>query len=238
MEVIAHRGASGYAPENTMEAFEKAYKMGVKSIELDVQLSKDGQVVVIHDYFLDRTSNGSGLVCEKSYKDIARLDAGSWFNEVFTGARIPLLAEVLEKFPQLNVNIELKSLAFMPMPLLERTLDVVMDQKAMERVVFSSFNHTYIRELNRIGINGCGLLIGSRLLRVWEYMNAEKLMCRSVNPSVDSVDTEFVKECHDHGYQVIPYTVNDRRAAKLLENMGVDGVFSNFPDILDESPDR
>ncbi len=232
MEIIAHRGASGYAPENTMEAFKKARDMGVKTIELDVQLTADGQVVVIHDYLVDRTTNGSGLVGEKSYKEVAELDAGSWFGQAFKGAKIPLLAEVLKAFPELRVNIELKSLAFMPVPLVEKAVEVVVEHKAMERVFFSSFNHGYIRELNEMGIKACGLLIGSRMIKAWEYIDNGKLICQSINPSLDSVDLEFVKECQEQGYQVIPYTVNDRKLAELFQSIGIDGIFTNYPDIL------
>ena len=109
---IAHRGASGQglAPENTLAAFEKAVQLGVDMLEIDVHATRDGQVVVLHDTTLDRTTDGTGIVAELSSADVRQADAGSWFAADFTGERVPLLEEVLDR-PEANNRADLEALA-------------------------------------------------------------------------------------------------------------------------------
>lgn len=233
MICIAHRGASGYAPENTMAAFKKAVAMGADMIEFDVQLTRDQKVVVIHDYTLDRTTDGDGLVNDHTLEEIQAFDAGSWFGVEYSGERVPTLDMVLEWLPShVKANIELKSLAFRRAELVKPVVDVVRAHGKMSSVVFSSFDHTYIQELNQMGVTACGLLIGSKLLKPWTYLKDNGLDCVSINPSLDNVDLDMVKGCHDAGLKVYVYTVNDRRIVNAFEALGVDGVFSDYPDLM------
>ena len=111
MEIIAHRGAFGYAPENTISAFKLAVKMGAKAIEIDVQMTKDREIVVYHDYFLGRTINGKGLIMNKTLSELKKLDAGLWFSDKYKGKKIPTLEEVLKAVPEdVELHIEIKKL--------------------------------------------------------------------------------------------------------------------------------
>src|SRR5205814_5101727 len=135
--VIAHRGASGTHPENTLAAFRRAVELGADMIELDVQLTRDGEVVVFHDATLERTTDGAGAVSDRTLAEIRRLDAGAWFGPAFRGTRVPTLAEVLAAVG-LPVNVELKPVG--DDGLEARALAVVESAGALARVVFSSFD--------------------------------------------------------------------------------------------------
>jgi len=149
--VVAHRGSSGTAPENTVAAFSQALDAGVSMIELDVQLSKDNRVVVIHDATVDRTTNGSGKVSEYDADTLLNLDAGSWFDEKYKGERIPLLEDALELIaPKALINIELKSTRIIrtaDTKIADATVDVVRKMGLIDRVLFSSFNHKLMKYL-------------------------------------------------------------------------------------------
>jgi glycerophosphoryl diester phosphodiesterase len=149
--IMAHRGWSSRAPENTMAAFRLAFEdERIQAIELDVQLSADNIPVVIHDYTLGRTTNGSGYVFERTYRELAQLDAGSWFSPQFVGERIPTLEQVLgEAKGRSYVNIELKSAGELYPDLHLRVLEVVQKLGMEAQVCFTSFNHPMIQSLNR-----------------------------------------------------------------------------------------
>ena len=142
--VVAHRGFSGAAPENTLAAFRKAIEAGSDMIELDIQLSKDGKIVVIHDETLERTTDGQGRVADRTFPEIRKLDAGSWFGSQFSGEKIPTLQEVLELAKgKVLVNIEIKNPAHGQYPITEladQGLEAVKKAGMLNRVIFSSFN--------------------------------------------------------------------------------------------------
>src|SRR5439155_1600574 len=142
--IIAHRGASGTCPENTLVAFARAAALGAHMIELDVQLTRDGAVVVMHDWTLERTTDGSGAVCDRTLAEIRGLDAGAWFGSAFRGTRVPTLAEVLAAVG-LPVNVELKPVG--DDGLEARALAVVESAGAPARVVLSSFDAGAVERL-------------------------------------------------------------------------------------------
>jgi len=151
---LAHRGANTEAPENTMAAFRKAVEVGATGLEFDVQLSKDGAVVVIHDEKLERTTNGSGLVKDYTLEELQRLDAGTWFDEEFAGEKMPTLDQILDEFAstELIFNIELKSGIVLYPGLEEKVIEEVKRRNLTDQVVLSSFNHYSLvtcRELNK-----------------------------------------------------------------------------------------
>jgi glycerophosphoryl diester phosphodiesterase len=141
--VIAHRGASGYAPENTVSAFKKAIMMKADMIEFDVHLTKDGKVVLMHDKTVDRTTDGKGKVKEMTLKELKKLDAGLWFDKKFKGEKIPTLEKVLKKFKgKILFNIEIKSEGTE-----EEIVRLIKKYKLEKDVMVSSFNHQFLKKI-------------------------------------------------------------------------------------------
>lgn len=235
MKIIAHRGASAYAPENTLAAFQKALDMGAKAVEFDVQMTADGELIVIHDDFLSRTTNGQGLVIQTDYEVIKTLDAGSWFDPIFKDEKIPLLKEVLILLKdRVEVHLEIKKIAFEKRPIEEAIYQCVKEIGMVDQVIFSSFDHQCLLYLSKTYHVTIGMLTGSSLVEPAGYIKSTGIALSSYNPSAEYVSQSLVAAIHGDGYQVTTYTVNDLWLLDLLEEMGVDGVFSNYPDLLNE----
>ncbi len=227
MLVIAHRGASGTRPENTLVAFRRAQELGAHMIELDVQLSRDREVVVMHDWTLGRTTDGRGRVGSRTLAEIRRLDAGSWFDAAFAGERVPTLAEVLAAI-SLPVNVELKALGADGLE--ARAFEVVRASGAADRVVFSSFDLDSLVRL-RAGAPSASIAVLwsrrrlSRALRLAERVDATALHIRK-----DAVVSAEVREAVGAGLAVRAWTVNDPGESTHLAAAGVTGVFTDFPE--------
>lgn len=171
-KILAHRGFSTKAPENTFAAFKKALDLGVGGIELDIQMSKDGHLIVIHDEKVDRTTDGKGFIKDLILENIKNLDAGSWFGEEFAGERVPVLEEVLELIGDRDflVNIELKSGIIQYVGLEYRVLDTVKQYNFLDRTIFSSFNHYSLVNIKKKCSNAkIGLLYYAGLVDPWEF---------------------------------------------------------------------
>lgn len=217
---IAHRGASGYAPENTLAAFELAIEMGSPWIELDVY-AIENELIVIHDDDLDRTTNGTGAVMSSSFASIRSLDAGA-------GERVPTLLEVIELVNHRAViNIELKGKGT-AIPV-TRLLNSLCDNGYRpEEFFISSFDH---KELAEMGTNyHRGALFDKRVSDYIERSLA--LNAKSINVSARIVDTKMISSAHEEGLKVFVYTVNSHKQMLDLRTMGVDGVFTNYPDLF------
>jgi len=221
---FAHRGASGHAPENTLMAMEKAMDMGAPWIEIDVQLV-EGRLVVIHDHSLDRTTDGRGLVSSCSFEELRRLDAGR-------GERVPLLEEALAcTSGRCSLNIELKGpgTALPTLELLRRRVENgTLD---WPDVLVSSFNHHWLRQIKEaepacpLGANLCGLPL--------DYARfAEGLGASSVHFDMEFIDEALVADAHRRGLKVLVFTVNRREDLERVRLLGVDGVFTNYPELL------
>ncbi len=233
MVVFAHRGASGEAPENTLVSMKKAAAAGAKAVEFDVQLSKDNRLVVIHDYRVDRTTDGSGYVMRKTLGELKKLDAGSWYSREYTGEKIPTLEEVVELLPEDTLlNIEIKSFMLDKRDIAGRVVDVVERYGIEERVIISSFDHKLlkgVRERSRdIKI---GLLFYGRLLGIKDYEGIRELNPWSIHPSQDYLDKEYIKHLKGTGCKIYTYTVNSKERLEELKKQGVDGLFSDYPDL-------
>lgn len=148
----AHRGASGYFPENTMLAFEKAVSLGSTGIETDIQMTKDGVLVLIHDERVDRTTDGTGYVKDYTYKELLKLDAGSYVSEEFKGLKVPTLEELLQfaSHNELKLDLELKSNIILYDGIEEKTVDLINKYNMNHRVTVSSFNHYSLMKIKRI----------------------------------------------------------------------------------------
>jgi glycerophosphoryl diester phosphodiesterase len=227
---IAHRGASGRAPENTHAAFAAALDLGAEAIELDCQLSADGELVVIHDETLERTTDGAGPVGDRTAAELAQLDAGAWFGPAFAGERIPRLADVLAQVrDRVTLNVEIKSAR--DLGLIEPKLAaLVAAEHAAEWVVFSSFHSEAVRAMRalapwaRLGVL-CDEDPRARGLALANEVNAEVLI-----PGRRWTDARVVEEAHVRGLDVWVWTVNEPGEMRRLIALGVDALFSDYPE--------
>lgn len=219
--IFAHRGASGNAPENTMAAFQLAIDHQADGIELDVMLSKDGQMIVIHDDTVDRTTNGSGCVKDLTIEELQALDAGE-------GERIPTLEEVLERFGgQLIINIELKNYSSIFDALPVKVAELVHSHGLMDSVLFSSFNPFNLprvrRRLPKVKL-GLITLPNKATHWIWRMFRYDAL-----HPHYSDVDQSLVAAIHAQNRQVNVWTADDPEEIRRLALLGVDGIITNYP---------
>jgi glycerophosphoryl diester phosphodiesterase len=225
--VIAHRGASGTSPENTLAAFRRAETLGSDMIELDVQLSRDGEVVVIHDWTLDRTTTGAGLVGEHSLAELRALDAGSWFAPTFEGERVPTLTEVLAEV-RLAVNVELKPVG--DQGLEAAALAVVERAGALGRVVFSSFEMDALDRLRtRSGTATLAVLWETESLDE-AVRQMERVDARALHLRKDAATPSVLAKAASRSITVRVWTVNQPADFRRLATARVDAIFSDFPE--------
>jgi len=219
---IGHRGASGYEPENTLLSFQKGIDLGVDMIELDVYCCKSGELVVIHDDKVDRTTNGKGYVWDKTLEELQSFDAGK-------GEKIPTLNAVLDLIDKkVSVNIELKG---------EGTAKPVSDlinyyvsEKGWTKEMFlvSSFNHPELVKFKKFNLEiKIGALSASIPIDYARF--AQDLGAYSVNLCIDFINQNFVDDAHKRGLKVFVWTVNNLDDMNRMKTLGIDGVFSNFP---------
>ncbi|MBK8464125.1 MAG: glycerophosphodiester phosphodiesterase [Nigerium sp.] len=228
-QVWAHRGASAHAPENTIPAFELALDQGADGFELDVQLTRDDQVVVIHDETLERTTDGHGRVADHSLDDLVRLDASSG-RAGFAGVRIPALGDVfaLVRGTRATVNVELKNSVVAYPRLEERVLDVIAGHAMTGRVIVSSFNHDSLRRLAVLDSEvRLGVLYEQRLWKPWDY--ARRLGAHALHPSVALTRRTVVERAHEAGLGVHVWTVDAPRDIERMAALGVEAVVTNRP---------
>jgi glycerophosphoryl diester phosphodiesterase len=237
-KLIAHRGASIYAPENTLAALRRAAELGATWVECDIALSACGEAVIIHDDRLDRTTSGSGLVAETRFETIRQLDAGSWFSPEFAHEPIPSLDEWLSCAAAFNLglNLELKVPATSAELVVEKLLQSLERYwpHGYSRLLISSFVH---ENLDRVRQADSKLPI-ALLMHAWsdEYASRLKsLNCASINLSYKSLTEEMVKKIATYELPILAYTVDDKEIAECLFDWGVTGVFSNDPCLLGDA---
>ncbi|MEN1967758.1 glycerophosphodiester phosphodiesterase family protein [Lentibacillus sp. N15] len=232
---FAHRGSLTEAPENTLPAFQKAMGHGAQALELDVQLTKDQQLIICHDHKLSRFNKEAvGLIKDFTLAEIKNIDVGSAFSEEYQGTTLITLDELLEICPSdLLLNIEIKNIPVI-YPGIERLLlNCLQRHNRLDNVIISSFDHVALANVQQLAPDmPLGMLFYYRILRAWEYVKASGLRIQSIHPNQVYVDQTFVQECKRLGYKVYPYTVNAVERYKELLSFGVDGVFSNEPGIF------
>jgi glycerophosphoryl diester phosphodiesterase len=230
--IWAHRGASAKAPENTLAAFRLAHELGADGVELDVQLTADGHVVVIHDETLDRTTTGRGPVVGRKLREIKSLDASAG-REGFAGEPVPTLVEVLDLVGPtgMSVNVELKN-SVEPYPGLEQAVLRIVDAAGVaDRVVYSSFNHISATQLARSSQpSRVGLLFSDVLAEPWNY--AQRLDMAALHPHWKYVQfvPETIERCHALGMAINVWTVDSPDMVRRLADLGADSVITNRPD--------
>lgn len=229
--VWAHRGASGYVPENTLEAFQKAVDMGADGVELDVQLSKDGKLVVIHDETLNRVSDGKGYVKDYTLNELKKFDVSKTISEYGT-VRIPTLEEVLELLrpTDLTINIECKTGVFFYPGLEKKVVKLVEDMHMTERIWCSSFNHESVLKVQRLCPEmKTGFLISDVMVDVAGY--TKKHGVQALHPALyHTQDIELIKMCREKGLKVHIWTVNETQDIQRMIREGVDAIITNYPD--------
>ena len=232
MKVFAHRGASGYAPENTLEAFDLAAKMGAHGVELDVHICRSGELVVAHDETVERCSDGSGRIMDLSLKELKALRFNRTHPE-YADARMPTLQEVFELLRPtgLAINIELKNSNIDYPELEKRTLELGAKEFSLDRIIFSSFNHYSMQRVKALAPEVCcGLLYDGTPVRPWAY--AQALGMDALHPQFASVLVPG-GECagaHKAGILVNPWTVNREEDLRAVFAEGADITITNYPD--------
>ena len=228
MRVFAHRGYSGKYPENTMQAFRAAFAAGADGIELDVQLSRDGQLVIIHDETLDRTTTGKGYVKDYTLSELKQLDA--------SGQQIPDFEEYCKwvKDTSLVTNVELKTSIVYYEEIEEKTAEMVKAFHLEDRVIFSSFNHLSVVRMKQL-LPECpvGALVEHDDLQNAGYY-CSKFGFEYYHPDGSLFTKENADNCREHGVGVNVWTVNDLKMFENMADWGVDGVITNYPKVLAE----
>lgn len=234
MLVIGHRGASAYAPENTLSALKLAVEQGANGVEIDVQLTKDGKLVVIHDWKVDRTTNGKGYIYQLDFDYIRSLDCGSWFSEEFKGERVPTLKEVFEVVPKdVLLNIEIKEIERGRADIEKLVLKEIYEADRLESVVISSFHHSIIQSLHKLEPKlKLALLTASEILNLPKYLDDNGLVSYSYHPEVNLITKNTVKELEEKGIKTFVWTVNTVIDYQWLDSIGVHGVITNYPDVM------
>ncbi len=260
--IFGHRGASAYAPENTLAAFDRAFELGADGIELDVTLTKDGIPIVIHDDTVNRTSDGQGRVSEMTLSEIQRLDAGKWFDAKYRGERIPTLAQALTSIPAGKfVNIELKTLALRPWPanatrlsrlefakisaqmllrmwepphLEQAVVRVIKETKSADHVIISSFNPIALYRVMKLNPSLPRGLLYFKELPIFLGRGWLRVLARpqALHPRNTTITEKFARWAHARGYRINTWTVDDADETRRLVALGVNGIITNKPDVL------
>lgn len=231
-KIFGHRGASGYAPENTLEAFELAAKLGAHGVELDVQITKDGELVVAHDETVDRVANDTGFICEKTLAELRTLRFNKTHPE-YVHAEIPTLREVYEllrPFP-MEINVELKNSHIFYKDLAEKCVELAAKTGMTDRVFYSSFNHYSMADMKRKFPEAvCGVLYEATLVEPWKY--AKALGVDAIHPHFTELLVEGEAEkAHSLGLKVNVWTANTEEEILACIRAGADTVITNYPDI-------
>ncbi len=234
--LIAHRGASPYAPENTIAAFDKARELGARAIELDIMISADGELFVLHDETLERTTNGRGKIGSVSSDYIATLDAGSWFSEQFSGEKVPKLSETLLWFAEhkLQANIEIKP----PAGCAKKTVDAFVAcinrywPPELVLPLVSSFNADVLRLCAQLLPELPLGLLYCKWQPDWQDL-AKEVHATSVHLNQCLFTRKRMQAIQSAGYKTCVYTVNSRRKASRYFDWGADSVLTDYPDLME-----
>lgn len=225
--VFAHRGASKFAPENTIASFRSALEMGALALELDITLTNDGEVLVIHDDAVDRTTDGTGAVAELNLAEIKKLDAGMWFLPEFKGEKIPTLTEVFAFVQdEALINIELKNAGKRNAELVQKAVDLVTSMNMQETVIFSSFYPQNVRMVREL-LPECpvGLLTLPGIPGALEILFSSKLSPDMIHPHYSNLSPAFIQKQHTRLRRVHAYTVNEPALIRKMIDWEVDGFF-------------
>ncbi len=246
LEVHAHRGGAGLAPENTLAAFRKALELGVDALEMDLHVTRDGVVVIIHDETLDRTTDGRGDVGDLSLEAVKRSDAGDKFAPAFRGERVPTLREVIDLVKangngRVRLDLELKyrqDRPGRPEDFEERVLEILRETGFAERVNVISFHHPSLTKVKALEPKiRTGLLAGGRMAPPDPVTLVRQFRADYYSPNFRHVTSEAVAALHQAGIPIVPWTINEEAEMRRLMALGIgglagDGIATDFPDRL------
>jgi len=229
VQVFAHRGGRKWAPENSMAAFKKSVDAKCDGIELDVHRCKSGELVVIHDDNVDRTTNGKGAVKDKTLAELKSLDAGTWYAPEFKDERLPTLGEVLDLVDgKLVVNIEIKNLPTDYPGIEDDVIAVLQPYKHKDKIIVSSFDHQVLKKLHEKAPQyRVAMLDTSNPHEIGEY--AGKVGAKDWNPYFECIRPDTVKNAHDASLRIFTWTVNDPKEWERVATLGTDGIITDDP---------
>ncbi len=234
--VLAHRGANKVAPQNTLPAFLKAIQFNADGIETDVHLCKDGEIVICHNYTVDATSNGKGSIDEMTFAELRQLDFGSYFSNDFKGVTLPTLAELLSLVKNMNlINIEIKA-PQKDNDLVKRVVEEVHKFGIEKNSIISCFDPECIREVKEIDKNlKTGLLyendeLGNEIMTFGVAKYCQQLKADAAHPEHILMTEELVKDLHNNGIKVNPWTVNLKEDIIKYTSWGCDALITDIPD--------
>lgn len=230
-EIFGHRGSAGTHPENTMISFKEAARVGADGIELDVQMTKDGELVIIHDETVNRTTNGKGWVKDFTLEEIKKLDASYKFKDKYGFCEIPTLKDVFDwaRLNNILINVELKNGLVQYKMLEEKTISLIKEYKFEKRVILSSFNHYGMVKCRQLSPTiEIALLFMEGIYEPWDY--AKRLHANSIHPYHPVAKKEIVMESQKNGIKVRPFTVNDEKQMKKFASYPCAGIITDYPE--------
>ena len=235
MKVMAHRGYSGAYPENTMLSFREAVKVGCDAIEMDVHETRDGRLVVIHDERLERTTDGTGRICEHTFDELRQVNAAARFAGKYAPERIPSFDEYCEWASGESVghNIEIKTDKIYYHDI-ERKIWATIERYGLEhKVMFSSFNHFSLRRILEISGNAVevGALVLEDSIGGFPGYYCEQAGFACYHPPIELLTDENVRDCKEHGVKLNVWTVNDMAGLEQLHRWGCEGIITNYPGV-------
>lgn len=233
--MFAHRGSLTEAPENTIPSFQHAIEAGAKAIELDVQLTKDDQLVICHDQRIERVDPGhNGLIKDFTLNQLREIDLGVSFSKEYEGVSFAVLNEVLEICPtEVLLNIEIKNTPIVYKNIEDKLMACLQEHHRIENNIVSSLDHLALKRVQKLDPEmKIGMLFQDRILEPWKYAANSGLDVYSLHQRYTFVDEEFVRKSHESGYKVYPWTVDSEYDLKRLFDYGVDGAFTNNPEIF------
>lgn len=237
--IIAHRGASAYAPENTMAAIELAMQSKANMIEIDLHMSKDGELVVIHDKTVDRTTNGTGKISEMTWEEIKKLDAGSWFGEKFAGQRIPSLQEVINRINgEKNLLIEIKSGVEQYPGIEQKVAETILKNNALDWCIVQSFDDQTLIDIHQqypeVSLQKLIVFKFRLLPMVFDgsisfYSKKKYHFVKAINPHYKFVNQRLIKKLHNDGFRVNVWGGKEEDSYGKIRHIPVDGWITDFP---------
>ena len=231
MYIIAHRGSSSAAPENTIAAFDLAVQQGADYIELDVQLTMDHQVAVIHDDTVDRTTNGSGLVKSYTMDQLKKLDAGSWFNQQYTNERIPTLQEILERYSQrIGILIEIKH-PKRQIGIEKAVVDIINRFAYSRHIMVQSFDNAALQRVKAYApsLRTAFIIKPSAFKLTKRKLAGYSLFADCLNMKKTMINRWWIDCIHSFGMDVFIWTVKDQKTADRIKTYPIDGVVTDHP---------
>lgn len=236
MKVMAHRGYSGAYPENTMLAFRKAAELGADGIELDVHETKDGVLVVFHDEYLERTTDGTGRICDCTFEELRRLNAANLWQGKYAPEKIPSFEEYCEWASGYDffTNIEIKTDHVYYSNIERKVWDMLVRYGLDKKVMFSSFNHVSLKLLQEIvppDVKLGALVLPESGLKVFPGEFCRAAGFQAFHPDIAALDDENVKSCKDNGIEINAWTVNDMAGLEKLYAWGCEGIITNYPGV-------